>query len=333
MQSTPRFHRIQALRFFAAAAVVVYHTQLTLSSYFPGQRRFLILEFGANGVDLFFVISGFIIFYIGSTRETVASVFIVRRIERIVPMYWMMTAVVFALSYVPGVARGTAPSSLHFLQSVLFMSWANGPAAYPVLNVGWTLEYEMLFYAITAITMALAKRPWAVGAIIILALVSTGHGTSFFLQNPIIIEFVFGMTIASFLYQRRLFPWLLAGTLLVLVTLPMAGPAWRVWTFGLGSAGVVSLAIFMDLRKNYRGSILAELGNASYSIYLIHVIVISFAAKLMAKVAPTMSVFVVIPLVSMFAIICGYAVYRFIEKRLIAAFHHRRRSGQAFVAG
>ena len=329
VQSTPRFQRIQALRFFAAAAVVVYHTQLTVGSYFPKQPRFPILEFGANGVDLFFVISGFIIFYIGSTRETAASVFIVRRVERIVPMYWAVTALTFALSYVPGVARSEAPSVLHLFQSLLFVSWINGFTAYPVLNVGWTLEYEMLFYAIAATAMALTKKPWAFAGAVMLALVVIGRGTPFFLQNPIIIEFVFGMTIASFLYQRRLFPWLLIGTVLVVATLPMVGPAGRVWTFGLASVVVVAVAIVLDLRTEYRGSILPELGNASYSIYLVHVLVISLACKIMARLAPTISALVVIPIVSLFSIMVGYVVYWAIEKRLIAAFHRNRRLGRA----
>ena len=316
------------MRFFAAAAVVAYHTQLTVSNYFSGKITFPLLEYGAYGVDLFFVISGFIIFYIGSTRETAAWVFMTRRIERIVPMYWGGTAAIFALSYIPGVARSEAPGILHLFQSLFFLSWVGGPAAYPVLNVGWTLEYEMLFYVIAATAMALTRKPWAVAAAVILALVVTGRGTPFFLQNPIIIEFVFGMTIATFLYQRRLFPWVLIGTLVVLATLPIGGSSWRIWAFGLPFTAVVSVAIMLDLGTVYGGRILPELGNASYSIYLVHVIAISFACKIVAKFFPGTPAALMIPLTWLVAIMSGYAVYRLIEKNLIAVLHHRRRAGR-----
>ncbi len=319
------FLRIQVLRFIAAAAVVLYHTQVTTGTYFGGTNPYPILEYASHGVDLFFVISGFIIVFIGSTRETTAPLFVKRRIERIVPLYWMMTLAMFALTHIPGIARKEASGPLHFIQSVLFFSWTNGPATYPVLNVGWTLEFEVLFYAVAAIAMALSKRVWATTALVMLAMVVTGRGTSFFLQNPIMIEFVFGMTIGTFLYDRRTFPWMLAGTALVLVTLPMTVATQQVWIFGLPSALIVAVAVYADVRKSYRGTVLPELGNASYSIYLAHVIAISFACKILVKVVPSASRAIIIPLIAVFALVIGYAVYQLIEKRLIA-FAHKRRS-------
>ncbi len=319
------FLRIQVLRFIAAAAVVLYHTQVTTGTYFGGTNPYPIMEYASHGVDLFFVISGFIIVFIGSTRETTAPLFVKRRIERIVPLYWMMTLAMFALTHIPGIARNEASGPLHLLQSVLFFSWTNGPATYPVLNVGWTLEFEVLFYAVAAIAMALSKRVWATTALVMLAMVVTGRGTSFFLQNPIMIEFVFGMTIGTFLYDRRTFPWMLAGTALVLVTLPMTVATQQVWIFGLPSALIVAIAVYADVRKSYGGTVLPELGNASYSIYLAHVIAISFACKILVKVVPSASRAIVIPLIAVFALVIGYAVYQLIEKRLIA-FAHKRRS-------
>lgn len=331
VQHNVTFLRIQVLRFIAAAAVVVYHTQVAALTYYGGAQPFPIMEYGAYGVDLFFVISGFIIVFIASTRETTASVFVKRRLERIVPFYWIMTLATFALTHIPGLARNAASEPIHLVQSLLFMSWVNGYGTYPVLNVGWTLEFEMLFYAIAAAAMAWARWPWAVTAGVMLTLVLTGRGTFFFLQNPMIIEFVFGMTIASFLYARRLFPWLLGATLLVMATLPTTQPAWRVWAIGLPSALLVAGAVYADLRKGYRGVVLPELGNASYSIYLTHVITISFACKLTIRVAPWMPLSVLIPLISLFAIALGYGAYLLIEKNLIAL-GRRRRATQPVTA-
>ncbi len=326
MQQKRSFLRIQILRFLAAAFVVAYHAQITILSYYGGARPYPVLELGVYGVDLFFVISGFIIVFIGTTKEKTAGVFFRRRIERVVPMYFLMTLGMFALTHVPGLARNEAASPFDLIQSLTFTTWTDGPEAYPVLNVGWTLEYEMLFYVIATIAMAVTKRVWIGTAFVMLALVVTGRGTSFFLQNPIIIEFVFGMTIGAFLYDRRAFPWMLAGTALVMITLPISGAAWRVWAFGLPSAGVVALAIYLDLRRRYEGSWLPALGNASYSIYLVHVVAISFVCKVASVVVPRLSTAVAVPAISAFAILVGYLTYRLIERNLTLFFTRKRRA-------
>jgi exopolysaccharide production protein ExoZ len=318
------FLRIQVLRLVAAVLVVAYHAQLTALSYFGGSMPYPLLDLGSYGVDLFFVISGFIIVFIGSSREKHAAVFARRRFQRVVPLYWIVTTITFVLTHIPGLARNNVSGTLHLVQSFFFLSWLNGAETYPVLNVGWTLEYEIFFYAIAAIAMALTPRPWLATAFAILILVLTGQGTSFFLQNPIILEFVFGMTIGAYLYDRRSFPWMLAGTALVLATLPVSGAAWRVWMFGLPFSGVVALAIYADLRKKYVGTILPELGNASFSIYLVHVIAISCVCKLGVIVVPRMPVAVIIPVITLLAIVAGYILYRLVEKKLIVIFHRRR---------
>lgn len=318
------FLRIQVLRLIAAVAVVAYHAQITAISYFGGPEPYRMLAFGSYGVDLFFVISGFIIVYIGSTRETRASVFAMRRVERVVPLYWVMTGLTFVLTHIPGLARNEVSGPYHLAQSVMFLSWMNGAETYPVLNVGWTLEYEVLFYMIAAIAMAFTPRPWLIASIVMWIMVVTGRGTTFFLQNPIMLEFVLGMTIGAYHYDRKSFGWMAAGTLIVLLTLPPGGAAWRVWVFGLPSAGLVALAIHADLRKGYAGTILPELGNASFSIYLAHVIAISFACKLGIVFAPRLPAAIVIPVIALFAISTGYILYLLVEKRLIALFRKRR---------
>lgn len=326
MQQQRPFFRIQILRFVAAAAVVAYHAQITVLSYYGGATPYPVLELGVYGVDLFFIISGFIIVFIGSSKEPTAGVFFRRRLERIVPMYWIMTLAMFALTHIPGLARNGMSDPVHLLQSLFFVSWVNGFETYPVLNVGWTLEYEMLFYVVAATAMALTKRAWMAAAFVMLALVLTGRGTDFFLQNPIMIEFVFGMTIGTFLYDRPAFPWMFAATALVLVTLPMSGAAWRVWAFGLPSAALVALAIYRDLSKPAKQGLLPELGNASYSIYLVHVIAISFACKIASVVVRHAPTALIIPLISVFAILIGYATFKWIETKLIALMSRKRRT-------
>ncbi|KQM62002.1 hypothetical protein ASE75_14790 [Sphingomonas sp. Leaf17] len=240
-------------------------------------------------------------------------------------MYWIVTLALFALSYLPGIARAGPPDVDLLLRSMFFLSWTKGNEVYPILNVGWSLEYEVLFYIIATAGMALAKRPWGITAFIMLALVTSGRGTSFFLQNPIIVEFVLGMTIATALIDRPSFLPMLAGTALVIATLALAPTVqvWRLWMFGLPSAVVVAGAVMLDNRRSYAGRILPELGNASYSIYLTHVVVISLACKLMVKLAPATPLPVAIAAISILSVAAGYVVYRVLELRLTSLISRR----------
>lgn len=232
----------------------------------------------------------------------------------------------FVLTHIPGLARSEVSGIDHLIQSMLFLSWINGPGTYPVLNVGWTLEIEMFFYIVISAAMVFIYWRWMIAAFVILSLVLTGREPASFFQQPIMIEFVFGMIIGTFIYDRRSFPWLLAGTMPVLLTLPVDGAAWRVWVFGLPSAALVAVAIFADLRKVHAGRILSELGNASYSIYLVHVIAISFVCKIALVFTPRLPTTVIVPAASVFAIAIGYIAYLLIEKKLLRLFKGRHRA-------
>lgn len=320
------FNRIQALRFFAALFVVAYHAQLMVSSYFPGSDFYSVLQSGQYGVDLFFVISGFIIVYVGSTREVSATVFASRRIQRVVPMYYVATAAVFAMTHLSGMTRGAVPNTSDLLKSLLFASWLNGPGAYPVVNVGWTLEYEMFFYLVFAGSLIISRRPWLAAAGIMFAVVLIGQGQSIFPVNAIVLEFVLGMTICVWITQRRsAFP-LIVGIVTVLLILPPGPSRDRVLIYGLSSTGVVAAAVYLDIRKVYNGSILKELGNASYSIYLVHVVTISIACKFLTRWAPHTPSWLTIPFVSLLGIAVGYAAYRLLERPIMKLFSRLRRS-------
>ena len=312
-----QFKRIQVLRFLAAAAVVLYHAQITMQSYMSNAPYFSILSYGQYGVDLFFVISGFIIFRVGTTREVKSGTFVRNRIERIVPMYWGVTLFIFVLSNIPLIARSGAPSSADLMKSLFFLKWTSGPATYPVLNVGWTLEYEMFFYLVAAVMMVFTKKPFLFVAILLAVLATAGRGTDFFLGNPIVLEFIFGMAIGAALGDRWLSICLAAIGLIALVLLPRSDAMLRVWLFGLPSAVVVGLSVFADLRRPYQERFLPELGNSSYSIYLVHVVVISIMCKITVRVFPSASILPVILLISAVAIFVGHTVYLVAERPLM----------------
>ncbi|MFV0281733.1 MAG: acyltransferase family protein, partial [Rhodoblastus sp.] len=150
---------IQALRALAAAMVVFHHAQNDAARIAAENgadfSRVLILPWAA-GVDLFFVVSGFVMVLSAEKLFAApggASQFLRRRIARIMPLYWLATAI-FALAALRGAAAGKqlAPSLSEILASFAFLPWPRGldGAPRPVHSLGWTLEYEMFFYCVFA---------------------------------------------------------------------------------------------------------------------------------------------------------------------------------------
>ncbi len=152
-----RFSSIQTLRALAALSVLFYHESST---------KFTV---GAVGVDIFFVISGFIMGTIGY-RETPLD-FMMKRIIRIVPLYWLVTAAVCLVSLIPGVFHQFSCDLPSLLQSLFFIPYVNQAGHIePLMVPGWTLNYEMFFYAVFAVGLAI-RRPVVFSAAIMLVLV------------------------------------------------------------------------------------------------------------------------------------------------------------------
>ena len=162
----PLIPTIQYLRAIAAMMVVWHHAREQL----PGLKFFFPSEFGPSGVDLFFVISGFIM-VATTTGPGRPFNFIARRLIRVVPLYWLLTCTMVALAWkLPQLFRTIDLAPAHVLQSLLFIphySPSFPGMAWPVLVPGWTLNFEMFFYAVFAATLSLAQpmRLWALAAV------------------------------------------------------------------------------------------------------------------------------------------------------------------------
>ena len=192
---------IQALRAYAAIIVVLFHASILVSvngfSYgILKSATFNIEKWGDFGVDIFFIISGYIMFMINAKRKQSPLEFITDRIKRIVPVYWVLTILFTCLLlFVPFAFRNLNFSSEHFITSLLFISkYFNYES--PVLYVGWTLEYEMFFYLAFAIVLFLRKNS-PIQQIVLLTLIfliSIAFGTF----TSIIFEFLYGGIIFIF---------------------------------------------------------------------------------------------------------------------------------------
>src|SRR5262249_10848440 len=143
---------IQVLRAIAAYLVVVYHIQPHVSNLLSAPMT---SDMGAVGVDVFFVISGFIMVFTSSNRERTTWEFWRDRIIRIVPLYWLATFCMIAITLF-----GFAPSGLHgwdgkdLVTSMFFLpNIRNDGVPEPILSPGWTLIYEMFFYFLFGLTL------------------------------------------------------------------------------------------------------------------------------------------------------------------------------------
>ena len=334
-----KYQRIQCLRCFAAVAVVFFHALGTCHKYFVGDTKLSFLAHGDYGVDLFFVISGFIIMMTTVQRETDWKVFLKRRLERIVPLYWLSTWAMFAL--MAYLYRGTpdVPSASYLLYSMFYATWSYGKL--PIVYPGWTLEYEMAFYLLVSTAMVLPGRTWssviaAIAACVCGGIVANRFGINspqlLFFTNPMYLEFALGIVIAHVILARTV-P--VAPTIVLVVafgiTLPSALGSewcWRILVSGLPAGLAVFGAAWIDRRKlplSGPGRVCAKLGDASYSIYLVQVFVISIACKALAVVIPRLPLDAAILLVAFATILIGYGVHLGIEKPVMSFIHRRDR--------
>lgn len=286
-----RIMPVQMLRFLAACAVLAHHAELL--GYHLGRYRGVELarpeamNAGAFGVDLFFAISGFIM-VVSSGKlfgaDGARRAFLQRRLIRIVPMYWLVTALVVAWDWrfgAPGQPEAVLPS-------LIFYPWSSGPTHTGVqvpVAVAWTLYYEMLFYAVFAACLArdAASTAWRC-AVALGLLAMMGHLLQppmpfAYWTRPIIVEFIGGMGLAL-LWQGGLrlpvvvrLGMLLAAATLVFAAFPITEAkmiGWsRVLTWGLAGWLVLGATVLGPLRWA-RSAAWGLGGDISYALYLIH---------------------------------------------------------------
>lgn len=276
---------VQALRALAAWAVVCHHfMQIFFDFEARGPIGQLFIDKGAVGVDIFFVISGLVIFLSTEGKALPPARFLLYRLFRIVPAYWLYT-VLMALLVV--FARPLLPDQKvdwsHLLLSLLFIPTENpgGYGIYPTLNVGWTLNYEMLFYVLFAwaLLFRLQVRLLVVAALLFAVCQAwTGFGwVSEFYRSDIVYEFLLGISIGMFYRRGWIGPalWLpllgIGAALLAIYCLP---PDPRLLNWGVPSAVLVMASLALE-RYAERNRLLKLLGDCSYSVYLMHVLVLS----------------------------------------------------------
>jgi exopolysaccharide production protein ExoZ len=318
-----KLNNIQGLRASAAILVVLSHAELIGARYgFDGPIMRVFSGAGEIGVQLFFVISGFIISYSTKTDDRPIK-FAKKRLTRIYPIYAVLT-VAFFLIAATGVAGVNIPGlSLPWLGvSLLFGSQAL-LGTLPVLYVGWTLEYEALFYLLFGVALfvrAPRARAYLITAVL-LALIATEH-----IQTGALC-FIIGMAANKAAVERQYAD--AAGLVVasVAVTLLFRQDASILQLCGwVALAALVGLvAALPQLSSRFAGAVL--LGDASYSIYLSHVFSLPIASRAMD--ALHVSGDAAMLAASTGATIGGVLCYLALERPMIRAFRSAPRTSRA----
>lgn len=284
-----RLASLQILRGLAAWIVVFHHfMQLFFNFQCSNGLSCFVAQRGSVGVDLFFVISGFVMVVTTHGRGMSPRTFAAKRAARIVPAYWLWTAILAVL--VLALPNGLYPygSSSHSavlestLLSIFFVPHQN-PAAYglfPLLTVGWSLNYEMLFYAVFAASLVLQGTRQLLLVGVVLVLLSNFWPWRFplseFLHNKLIWEFLYGVLLGWCYATRRLPMNKAAGAVLAMlgiVAIAAFSPQYRATAWGLGSLLIVYGALCLEDHAA-RLRFLVRLGDLSYSTYLAHCVVL-----------------------------------------------------------
>lgn len=295
---------IQILRGFAAIAIVFIHMNGIIRQY-GSSRDYLFpsTEIANAGVDVFFIISGVIMAIITSRmqdRNTTALTFLLRRVTRIYPIYWIYLGL-FVLGNLL-IQGSIMETSGHLsLMTIVQSAFLIPNQDLPILIIAWTLEFEIYFYLLFTLLIAAKKQfelKYLYGGAVILVLIGTMLQVDLALwslvTDPLLLEFAFGVLIgAIYLKKPKLnaLPFLVIGA--VLVTLEVLGVSaaeifdmygtrfGRLVRFGLPAMFIVAGFLFANpFISKYSPPILQKIGNASYSLYLSHLLVLSIAGKL-----------------------------------------------------
>ena len=285
---------IQALRAFAAYGVVGHHIIFTLTAI---GNNSISLKFGSIGVPLFFVISGYIMMITTANGKAGTVKFIFNRICRIVPIYWILTTVTILL-----VSNGfeifghTTLSTHQLLASFLFFPEVlkNGVKV-PLLYVGWTLNFEMMFYTLFAFCLligSLTVRIYTLVGVIcciwLAAQLSDENPYIRYFGADITLAFALGVLLwpLSAAYPLRRYTAFLVGILALLGLGSLE--FFDFWEtrhiqliVSIACAAMVYAAISLEQAGLSIGrSWLSDQGDASYSLYLIHPFVLQVVGKI-----------------------------------------------------
>jgi len=361
-----KLNSIQFLR-AVAALLVVYEHSMDFQMHFgkSAQQNFYYLKgFGCIGVDLFFVISGFIITYVANKYNGIDEGlhFLGKRFYRINPVYYIASILYLGVTLLQfGLNKANIFYTIigmtnSFLDTLLVIPITDNVNSFkPLLIVGWTLSFEWFFYILFfSLILLNVKRKTILLPTLILILVIIGQLGKFedlrlqFITNPIMLEFVLGVIICQlYINKIKISTWMattgLAAGLISYGLLIRFGYG-DVWYFlnaingeaslnkfliwGIPSSAIVFGCIFLE-KNRYLSGLFSNrlsllLGNASYSIYLIHYIILNILTTLFIKFHFYWQGDIMIWLQLVVATAIAIVFYKLVEKPLLKRMQQKK---------
>ncbi len=322
----------QLMRFMAAALVLyAHHTYYYFERIDP---LFRVSTLGPAGVALFFMISGLVM--VVSTRRIPlngagAKDFMLRRLIRVVPAYWVATTLKVLIAIVlPQLVLSNGFDFVRVLASYFFVPMFNDAGAVqPILGVGWTLIHEMYFYLVFAAALVLGLRPWVAVSAFIVVVCFTGFGwapknaSMVVATHPFNLYFVLGMVAGAAVCSKR-YPkqlrYAVSASMYALLVLNLFYPdslaPFIAQPVALLLGGTMLLAYDVRLPAVLRP--LVKLGDSSYTLYLFHTFYSTLFLLILHRVLPSLSPWGDIWLSVVIAIPVAHAIYVYFERPLTA---------------
>ncbi|WP_181005110.1 acyltransferase family protein [Pseudomonas putida] len=303
-----RLDSIQVLRAIAALSVVLYHSHFVVNPFPPEYKINIpfIYSYGYLGVDLFFAISGFIIYHITNGKTLNTAEFISKRFFRIYPVYWIFCLLSFYLYTNNGLHFGPKEFDIENLLLSMAIFPLQGSPAY---GVGWSLEHEIIFYVIAALVIPALKHRGLITILTLLGavglikemLTATGAIPKFWdyhLLSPFFLSFAAGMaayrvSVASKTNFATLTAAAIIAVLATALLMNYGSTQARIFAryamVAISCGLVVASAVAFESTKIHipaqlKAPIIA-IGNASYSLYLVHWVILINMGRLKYKVA------------------------------------------------
>ncbi len=338
-----KYTSIQILRAFAAWLVVYHHFMQTffgLKSETPVGAFFA--AHGVLGVDIFFVLSGFVM-YQSAMAATSPRRFAVSRLFRIVPTYWFYTVLIVAcIAFFPTEFYYTRYNAESLIASLLFQPSENaaGIGVYPPLTVGWTLNFEFFFYALLSLCLFVSIRFGLLICAVLMAalpyLVPSAPLPLRIIANPLLREFVAGIAI-GFLFSNKVTSEIIEEhkkAIFIVLAICLYFVFQRVWlglNYKIAVAGLV-LALFVLLERPLKAlpfsSALTKLGDISFSTYLLHVIVFGVFIHFSGAVTGTTDTILLLIVVTIIVYFASLLSYNYIENNTYLSNLRERLAGK-----
>jgi exopolysaccharide production protein ExoZ len=292
-----KLDNVQIARAIAAVMVVIEHAKDQIVNHPVNKMSGIYLPGGSTwsaGVDIFFIISGFIMVYVnydkfGDTKNSLQ--FFAKRLARVAPTYWIFTIGMILASIVDrGNVRHGLGSAWHLFSSFIFIpSPRPDGMMHPILGLGWTLNYEFEFYVAFALALTLPVR-FALPILVLIFTIGVAVHTMVpwpvlrFWTDPLILEFLFGVGIGLILIKGRQISSAMAvglglvGFVLLFGLNDDHANQFRVISCGIPSAMIVAALALAPQLKWWKPALI--IGDASYAMYLCHPFCLNIATHL-----------------------------------------------------